>query len=566
MGAAGSHPLNRGAFTFLEKRRICSASLADNVGMSGAAAPSEKNERRGPVLTVLRELLLAGQSEDVVTLVKQLLARNAELERKLGARGQTNEGVSSAQLLMLLDEVQASADEKRVKADDELRAASGIDEKMANLETKEPPKRPSLRKPAPPNLQRIPNPLPVPAAERPCPRCGVERTCIGHDVTEVIDLIPAQVVVRLDSREKLSCQTCEGQLVRGPSGDKIVVGGKMGTTLVATLLVEKYRDGLPLNRQRERFERMGFPVSNSTLADQVTWATDCLRPLWNASMSMVLRATIMHLDGTSLSVLDDKAPGNIKLGSLWGYVGVDGDAATALYIYNTTGMAKGQEPNEIGPDEMLSWRQGYTVADASGLFDAGFKRPGIIECGCNMHARRYFAKALDAGDTRAALPLAAWKKLYEIEAEVQTQEPAAVLEVRQQKSRPVYDELLNWARVHRPHEPPSSAMGKAMQYLINHHVALTRFLDDGVIPIDNGVVERLHVRTALTRKNFLFAGSDAGAERAAIAYTLLGTCALNDINPVEYLADVLPRLSRRIRLADIPALMPVAWARNRPSR
>jgi transposase len=97
-------------------------------------------------------------------------------------------------------------------------------------------------------------------------------------------------------------------------------------------------------------------------------------------------------------------------------------------------------------------------------------------------------------------------------------------------------------------------------------VALTRFLDDGVIPIDNGVVERLHVRTALTRKNFLFAGSDAGAERAAIAYTVLGTCALNDINPVEYLSDVLPRLSRRIRLADIPALMPVAWARARPPR
>ena len=98
------------------------------------------------------------------------------------------------------------------------------------------------------------------------------------------------------------------------------------------------------------------------------------------------------------------------------------------------------------------------------------------------------------------------------------------------------------------------------------HVALTRFLDDGVIPIDNGVVERLHVRTELTRKNFLFAGSDAGAERAAIAYTVLSTCALNDINPVQYLADVLPRLSRRIRLADIPALMPVAWSRARPPR
>ncbi len=142
-------------------------------GLSAAARPSEKSERRGSVVTVLRELLLAGQSEDVVTLVtlvtlvKQLLARNSELERKLGARWQTNEGVASAQRLMLLDEVKASADEKRVQAGDELRAASGIDEKMANLETKEPPKRPSLRKPAPPNLQRIPNPLPAPAAEGP---------------------------------------------------------------------------------------------------------------------------------------------------------------------------------------------------------------------------------------------------------------------------------------------------------------------------------------------------------------------------------------------------------------
>ncbi len=178
-----------------------------------AASPSEKGERRGPVLTMLRELLLAGQGEEVVTLVKQLLARNAELERKLGARGQTNEGVSSAQLLMLLDEVKASADEKRVKADGELRAASGIDDKMANLETKEPPKRPSLRKPAPPNLQRIGNPLPVPGAERPCAQCGVERTCIGHDVTEVVDLIPAQVVVRFDRREKLACRN-----VRRPTG------------------------------------------------------------------------------------------------------------------------------------------------------------------------------------------------------------------------------------------------------------------------------------------------------------------------------------------------------------
>ena len=109
-------------------------------------------------------------------------------------------------------------------------------------------------------------------------------------------------------------------------------------------------------------------------------------------------------------------------------------------------------------------------------------------------------------------------------------------------------------------------VGRALQYLTNHQAALTRFLDDGRIPIDNGAVERLHIRAAMTRKDFLFAGSDAGGERAAIAYTVLGSCALADVNPVEYLVEVLPRLSRRVRLRDVPALMPAAWKQSRKSR
>jgi transposase len=531
-----------------------------------ARGTATKKERRGGVLTMLRELLDAGQKDEVVSLVRQLVARNEELERKLGGKMKSSEGVSSAQLKMLLDEATAAGDEQRQQANEKLREKSGIDEVVGNLESDEPPRRPPLRKPAPPHLRRVPNPLVVPPAERPCPKCGAERQCIGHDTTEVIDLIPAEVIVRVDVREKLACSACDGQHVRAPVGDKVVTAGRFGTTLVATLLAEKYRDGLPLNRQRERFERLGLSVSNSTLADQVTWATDCLRPLWRCAISTVLGATIMHLDGTSLPVLDDKSPGNLKLGSLWGYVGVEGGVSTALSLYCSTGKAKAQRPGELGPEDMLALREGYTVADASSIFEASFKRPGLIECGCNMHGRRYWTKALDAGDSRAALPLAAWKKLYEVEEEVRGREAAVVLAARQQKSRPVYDELLSWARVHEPHEPPSSMMGKAIGYLLGNEAALTRFLEDGRIPIDNGAVERLHVRTALTRKNFLFAGSDAGGERAAIAYTVLGCCALADLNPVEYLADVLPRLSRRLRLADIPALMPAAWARARPPR
>lgn len=176
-----------------------------------------------------------------------------------------------------------------------------------------------------------------------------------------------------------------------------------------------------------------------------------------------------------------------------------------------------------------------------------------------MHARRYFVKALDAGDTRAALPLAAYKKLYEIEAKIRDCDRDEKLVERELQSRPVFEELVHWARVHLPHELPSSPMGAAVRYLTNHHVALGRFLTDGTISIDNGDVERLHVRAALTRKNHLFAGSHAGGDRAAIVYTILGCCVLAAVEPVEYLADVLPRLARGVRLADVAALLPAAW-------
>jgi transposase len=413
-----------------------------------------------------------------------------------------------------------------------------------------------LRKPPSANLPRIDNHIAVPAAERACPVCGVERTCIGHDVTEVIELEPARVVVRVDRREKLACRPCDGELARAPVGDKVVSGGRLGSTLVAVLVVDKYDDGLPLHRQKRRFERMGVDLAVSTLADQVTWATDLMRPLWRMAIEQVLAAMVMHLDATGLPVLDRDATGGKRLGSLWGYVG---DENVAAYLYASTGKKSGQRPGELGPEEMLARRTGYTVADASNLFDSSFERTDLIECGCNMHGRRYWTKALDAGDTRAALPIAAYKKLYEIEAKIRGLAPDDKLSVRQEESKPVFDEIVSWAEAYKPHEPPASALGAAIRYMTRHKLALGRFLEDGVIPIDNGIVERLHVRAALTRKNFLFAGSDTGGERAAIAYTILGCCRLADVNPVEYLADILPRLARGLRLRDVAAMLPAAW-------
>lgn len=559
--------------------------------MSPAKASKTEHERRGEVLEVARGLLDDGRSDDLLLLVAKLVEQNedlttrvalattradaattraAELQRQLDrqlARYKNNETFSKAQLVLFLDaiargeagDVPASDDDPRPDANERLRDTSGLAEDD-EPKTKQPRERPSRRRPAPPHLPRVPNPLLVPAAERPCPRCGAERTCIGHETTEVIDLIPAQAIVRLDMREKLACTQCEAELVRAPLGDKVVPGGKLGDALVIDLFVGKYDDGLPLHRQKQRFARLGLDLAVSTLCDQITWITDLLRPLWRAAIAACIASKVMHLDATGLPVLDHGAPGGKRIGSLWGYVG----DLVAAYIFASTGKAEGQTEGEMGPEDILALREGFTVADASNVFDASFlNNPKLIECGCNMHARRYFVKALDAGDKRAALPIAAYKKLYEIEGEIRLHDLDEKLVVRQTQSKPVFDELVAWAKVHQSYEPPSSKLGEAIRYLLNHRVPLGRFLESGLVPMDNGAVERLHVRAALTRKNYLFAGSDAGGERAAIAYTILGCCRIAGVNPTEYLRDVLPLLARRIRLITLPELLPAAWKARR---
>jgi transposase len=536
-----------------------------------ATPATASNERRGGVLEMLQGLLEEGRADDVLALVSKLVARNSELERRLAqllSRPRKNEGVSTAQLQLFLGKITVEAEAEpespslvQDDANQKLREASGVDDideakRKEEEAAKKRKRQPALRRPIPANLRRIENPIAVPAEQRACPKCKAERVCFDHDVTEVIELVPAEIIVRVDRREKLACTACDGELIRAPVGDKVVAAGRMGPTLVAELLVDKYQDGLPLHRQKARFERKGLFLPVSTLADQVTWGTDLLSPLWRLAVAQVLAAKVMHLDGTSLPVLDRDAIGGKRLGALWGYVG---DKTVAAYLYASTGKKLGQKPGELGPEDMLSNRQGFTVADASNLFDASFKRPDLIECGCNMHGRRYFVKALDANDVRASLPLAAYKKIYEIEAKVADATDDERLAIRQAESKPVWLQLVAWCETYQPHEPPSSKLGEAIRYLLNHREALGRFLENGAIPIDNGIVERLHVRTALTRKNFLFAGSDAGGERAAIAYTILACCRLAGVNPTAYLADVLPRLARRVRLRDIAALMPASW-------
>lgn len=553
---------------------------------SEAAAANEAKEQS--VLDVLVGLLdgLEGledeRREEILATVRAVLARNEQLERQLaglGRRGmKANEGVDHRQLRLLLEALDAREehDEGELETDEEAQAQAELLRRRAEaaaerarqkaLAAKAEPKRRPVKKRLPEHLERRDHLIEVPHGERPCPKCGQEREVIGHDVSEVVEFVPAKIYVRRDRREKRACRGCEAAVVRAPRGDKIVAGGQLGCSLVAELACNKYDLGLPLHRQRKVFQRMGLTLSTSTLGDQIKWAAELLRPLWLEAIDQVLASRVMHIDGSGLVTLDRDHPKGKRTGTLWNIVGAKSTKPeVAAYCYASTKRARRDQGKhgEYGPVDILEQREGIVVSDADTLFTKQRRRVDIIDAGCNMHARRYFSKALDAGDERAALIIGNFKYLYQVEEDVRDASDEERLAARREHSTPCYRDMIAWCKTVQRDEPPKSPFGRALAYLLRHEASLRRFESDGGIPIDNKAAEHSFVPVALTRKNYLFVGSDAGGQRAAIVYTMLRCCRLAGVEPFEYLREVLAVLARKIRRVDVAQLMPRAWAERR---
>ncbi len=276
---------------------VLTADMATQSTANKFAAESPK--QRGEVLGILKQLLAERQDDAVIELFSKLVAQNAELQQQpaeMLVRKKKGEGVSEAQLKLFLEELSDENNQDLENANQKLVNAADLD-KTGEKRPLKPGKQPRHRRKIPEKLRRVDNPIEVSEQDRTCPICGKERKCIGHDVTEVIELIPAKVIVRRDIRGKIACESCEGEIVRAQLGEKVVGGGVFGCRFVSHLLVDKYRNGLPLHRQKQRLEKLELPVSISTLADQITWTTDLLRPLWKAAMAMVLGSVVMQLDG-----------------------------------------------------------------------------------------------------------------------------------------------------------------------------------------------------------------------------------------------------------------------------
>ncbi|HTV29681.1 MAG TPA: IS66 family transposase [Xanthobacteraceae bacterium] len=411
------------------------------------------------------------------------------------------------------------------------------------------------RRPLPAQLPRERIVYPAPSV---CPCCGDARLRkIGEDVTETLELIPRQWKVIQHVREKFSCRACEA-ITQPPAPSHSIARGRAGPKLLAHVLFAKYGLHLPLNRQSDVYAREGVDLDVSTLADWVGAAAATLMPLNEAIRAHVFAAERIHADDTTVPVL---AKDKTRTGRVWTYVRDDRpfgghDPPAALFFYSRD---RGGEH----PEQHLAGYAGLMQADAYAGFNRLYKinrKPGpIIEAACWAHGRRKFFDL--ARLNKAPIAVEAVSRidaLFAIEREINGLSPEVRVRVRQERSRPVVDELHTWLREQRAKVSRHNDTGKAIDYILKRWDAFSRFLDDGRLCVSNNAAERELRAVAVGRKNWTFAGSDEGGRRAAAIYTLIATAKLNGIDPQAWLAEILARLPDHPakRIAD---LLPWNW-------
>ena len=373
-----------------------------------------------------------------------------------------------------------------------------------------------------------------------CPDCGGELKHLGEDVSEILEREPVRHKVIRVVRPKLACARCD-TIVQAPAPTRPIERGMAGPGLLAHVLVSKYGDHLPLYRQAEIFAREGLELDRTLLAQWVGNVSALLIPLTDALRAHVLAAGVVHADDTPLPVL---APGRgkTKTGRLWTYVRDErpaaGEIAPAVWFAYSPDR-KGEHPKQHLADfRGILQADGY--AGFTKLYDGGL----VFEAACWAHARRKFVELDELHKSPvAAQMIARVGALYGIEEEIRGRRPDERCAVRQERSRPLLDAMKPWLEQTLATLSQKSATAKAIRYVLGRWESLTRFCGDGRIEIDNNAAERALRCVSLGRKNFLFAGSDAGGERAAAIYSLLGSAKLNGHNPEAFIRAVLERIA-----------------------
>jgi len=399
------------------------------------------------------------------------------------------------------------------------------------------PRKPA-RRPLPAELPREVETI-APKREA-CPDCGGMLRLLGEDVAETLEYVPARFKVIRTIRPKLSCSCCS-RIVQEPAPSRPIDRGLAGPGLLAHVLVSKFADHLPLYRQSEIYARAGVDLDRSTLADWVGGVSRTLCPLVDALRRYVLDAEKLHGDDVPVPVL---APGKgkTKTGRLWTYVRDDrpagSESAPAVWFAYSPDR-KGEHPAEH-----LKNYKGILQADGYAGFNKLYEAGGIVEAACWAHSRRKFHDLYQTHRSPVAKEaLERIAQLYAIEQEIRGRSPAERREARQARSLPLLEAMHAWWKATMMKLSRKSDVALAINYALERWRALALFCEDGRVEMDNNAAERSLRAVALGRKNYLFAGSDTGGERAAAIYSLLGSAKLNGIDPEAYMTTVLRRIA-----------------------
>ena len=380
--------------------------------------------------------------------------------------------------------------------------------------------------------------------------CGCQLERIGEDVSEKLDYTPGVFTVEQHVRGKWACRQCE-TLIQAPVPAQVIDKGIPTAGLLAHVMVAKFADHLPLYRQEKIFGRAGLIISRSTLAQWVGQTGVQLQPLVDALREAVLAQDVVHADETPVQML---APGEKKThrAYVWAYCTTPFSALKAVVYDFSLSRAGEHARNFLG-----TWN-GKLVCDDFAGYKAGFEQ-GITEIGCMAHARRKFFDLHVANQSQLAeQALHSIGGLYEVERQAKDMSNEDRWRLRQEMAVPIAGKLHEWVLAQRELVPEGSATAKALDYSLKRWVALTRYLDDGAVPIDNNAVENQIRPWALGRSNWLFAGSLRSGKRAAAIMSLIQSARMNGHDPYAYLKDVLTRLPTQ-KASEIEQLLPHRW-------
>ncbi|MGA8308422.1 MAG: IS66 family transposase [Terriglobales bacterium] len=471
------------------------------------------------------EQLLSRESE-----IKHLKLLLAKLQRMQFGRKSEKLTQQIEQLELRLEELQSRSAESASQPESPLAA-------MAPSLLISPPAKPA-RRPLPDHLLR--QTQRHEPKESACPDCGGRLRQLGEDVSEMLEYAPASFFVIRHVRPKLSCSKCD-HIVQAAAPSRPIERGIAGPGLLAHVLVSKYADHLPLYRQAEMYARQDIELERSTLADWVGGSSQLLEPLIEVLRRYVTASGKLHADDTPVPVL---APGNgkTKTGRLWTYVRDDrpaGEMTAPAVWFAYSPDRKGEHP-----ERHLREFRGTLQADAYAGFNQLYENGRIQEAACWAHVRRKFFDLQQAhASPVASEALERIAALYGIEKEIRGRPAEERQRVRNTRAQPLLESLRQWFEATLPKLSRKSDTTAAIRYALSRWDALIRYRDDGYIEIDNNAAERALRAVALGRKNYLFAGSDTGGERAAAIYSLIGSAKLNGLDPEAYLREVLTRIA-----------------------